>query len=193
MKNIKLSKNFSLSEFTKSDQSDYTISLLKLLASQLQIVRNFLQEYAINKNKAVSIIINSGVRTQADYDRLVKTGYNPSKTSDHFCGLQLCNKPTLGAADISVSNCKLSLYEIANKIIQLEKDSKVHFGQIIFEYNPKTKSSWIHLGNDWNLIFDSTFLQDFYKINRKKYLMSLDNGKTYKSFNLTTIKKECSK
>ena len=193
MKDVKLSKNFKLSEFTSVGQSDYSIALLKLLASQLQIVRNGLQEYAKDKKKQVSISINSGVRTQADYDRLKKSGYSPSETSDHFCGLQLKCKPTLGAADITVSNCVLSLQEIAGMIIEWNKEGYVDFGQIIFEYNPKTKSSWIHVGNDWNLIFASTFLQDFYNINRKKYLMSLDNGKTYKTFNLSTITKEFNK
>ena len=166
---------------------------MKLLASQLQIVRNSLQEYAKDKKKQVSISINSGVRTQADYDRLKKSGYNPSATSDHFCGLQLKSKPTLGAADIAVSNCILSLQEIASMIIDWNKEGYVDFGQIIFEYNPKTKAAWIHIGNDWNSIFASTFLQDFYNINRKKYLMSLDNGKTYKTFNLSTITKELNK
>ena len=189
MKDINLSKNFKLSEFTSVDQSDYSIALLKLLASQLQIVRNNLQEYAKDRKKQVSISISSGVRTQADYDRLKKSGYNPSETSDHFCGLQLKCKPTLGAADITVSNCSLSLHEIASMIIYWNIEGYVNFGQIIFEYNPKTKSAWIHVGNDWNSIFASTFLKDFYDINRKKYLMSLDNGKTYKTFNLETINK----
>lgn len=189
MKDINLSKNFKLSEFTSVDQSDYSIALLKLLASQLQIVRNNLQEYAKDKKKQVSISISSGVRTQADYDRLKKSGYNPSETSDHFCGLQLKCKPTLGAADITVSNCSLSLHDIASMIIYWNIEGYVNFGQIIFEYNPKTKSAWIHVGNDWNSIFASTFLKDFYDINRKKYLMSLDNGKTYKTFNLETINK----
>lgn len=189
MKDINLSKNFKLSEFTSVDQSDYSIALLKLLASQLQIVRNNLQEYAKDKKKQVSISISSGVRTQADYDRLKKSGYNPSETSDHFCGLQLKCKPTLGAADITVSNCSLSLHDIASMIIYWNIEGYVNFGQIIFEYNPKTKSAWIHVGNDWNSIFASTFLKDFYNINRKKYLMSLDNGKTYKTFNLETINK----
>lgn len=189
MKDINLSKNFKLSEFTSVDQSDYSIALLKLLASQLQIVRNNLQEYAKDRKKQVSISISSGVRTQADYDRLKKSGYNPSETSDHFCGLQLKCKPTLGAADITVSNCSLSLHDIASMIIYWNIEGYVNFGQIIFEYNPKTKSAWIHLGNDWNSIFASTFLKDFYDINRKKYLMSLDNGKTYKTFNLETINK----
>ena len=189
MKDINLSKNFKLSEFTSVYQSDYSIALLKLLASQLQIVRNNLQEYAKDRKKQVSISISSGVRTQADYDRLKKSGYNPSETSDHFCGLQLKCKPTLGAADITVSNCSLSLHEIASMIIYWNIEGYVNFGQIIFEYNPKTKSAWIHVGNDWNSIFASTFLKDFYDINRKKYLMSLDNGKTYKTFNLETINK----
>lgn len=189
MKDINLSKNFKLSEFTSDDQSDYSIALLKLLASQLQIVRNNLQEYAKDRKKQVSISISSGVRTQADYDRLKKSGYNPSETSDHFCGLQLKCKPTLGAADITVSNCSLSLHDIASMIICWNIEGYVNFGQIIFEYNPKTKSAWIHVGNDWNSIFASTFLKDFYDINRKKYLMSLDNGKTYKTFNLETINK----
>lgn len=189
MKDINLSKNFKLSEFTSVDQSDYSIALLKLLASQLQIVRNNLQEYAKDRKKQVSISISSGVRTQADYDRLKKSGYNPSETSDHFCGLQLKCKPTLGAADITVSNCSLSLHDIASMIIYWNIEGYVNFGQIIFEYNPKTKSAWIHVGNDWNSIFASTFLKDFYDTNRKKYLMSLDNGKTYKTFNLETINK----
>ena len=128
----------------------YSIALLKLLASQLQIVRNGLQEYAKDKKKQVSIAINSGVRTQADYNRLKKSGYNPSETSDHFCGLQLKCKPTLGAADFTVSNCSLSLQEIVSMIIDWNKTGHVDFGQIILEYNPKTKSAWIHVGNDWN-------------------------------------------
>ena len=107
MTNTKLSKNFSLSEFTKSDVTPYTLALLKQLAAQLQIIRNVLQDYAVDKKKAVTISINSGVRTQADYDRLIKNGYNPSKTSDHFAGLQILSTPTLGAADIKVSNCSL--------------------------------------------------------------------------------------
>lgn len=189
MTNTKLSKNFSLSEFATSDVTPYTLALLKLLASQLQIIRNALQEYAVDTKKAVSITINSGVRTQADYDRLVKSGYNPSKTSDHFCGLQLLCSPTLGAADIKISNCKLKLYEVAEKIMKMNDDGKIDVGQVIYEYNPKTKSDWIHIGNDWNSIFNADFLKDFYKVTRKKFLMSLDNGKTYSNFNKSTIKK----
>lgn len=190
MKDVSLSKNFKLSEFVKTDVSDYTLALLKLLASQLQIVRNKLQAYAIDKKKSVSISINSGVRTDEDYKRLVKNGYNPSKTSDHFCGYQLMSKPTLGAADIKVSNCSLKLQEIANILIEMNQKGELDVGQIIFEYNPKTKSSWIHIGNDWWCIFEAHFIADNKLFaTRKKYLMSLDNGKTYQTFNLEKINK----
>lgn len=190
MKDVSLSKNFKLSEFTKNDVTDYALALLKLLASQLQIVRNKLQSYAVDKKKPVSISIHSGVRSEEDYKRLIKNGYNPSKTSDHFCGYQLLSKPTLGAADIKVNNCSLTLQEIANMLIEMNDKGELDAGQIIFEYNPKTKSSWIHFGNDWWRIFDANFIFDnnLFK-SRKKYLMSLDNGKTYQTFNLNKINK----
>lgn len=190
MKDVSLSKNFKLSEFTKNDVTDYALALLKLLASQLQIVRNKLQSYAVDKKKSVSISINSGVRSEEDYQRLIKNGYNPSKTSDHFCGYQLSSNPTLGAADIRINNCSLSLQEIANMLIEMNEKGELDIGQIIFEYNPKTKSSWIHIGNDWWRIFDADFISNnnLFK-SRKKYLMSLDNGKTYQTFNLKNINK----
>lgn len=173
MASKQLTANFSLSEFTTSEINDYQMSLLQLLADNLQLVRDNLQEYA-EPGKNVSITVTSGFRTQADYDRLKAKGYNPSTTSDHFFGLQLQARPTLGAADIVIKNCTLNHREIAGKIIEWDKAGKVHFGQVIYEYNPATKVSWVHLGNDWKLIFSD-------KINffRKKYLMSLNNGKTY--------------
>lgn len=190
MKDVSLSKNFKLSEFVKTDVTDYTLALLKLLASQLQVVRNKLQDYAVDKKKAVSISINSGIRTEEDCKRLIKNGYNPSKTSDHFCGYQLLSKPTLGAADIKVYNCSLKLQEIANMMIEMNKTGDLDVGQVIFEYNPKTKSSWIHVGNDWWRIFEASFIADNKLFEtRKKYLMSLDNGKTYQTFNLDKINK----
>ena len=174
---MKLTPNFSLEEFIKVTPTDYQRYLLTLLAKNLQIVRDKLQPFALNKSKAVSMSITSGVRTQDDYNRLVKQGYNPSKKSDHFCGVQLDGNVTLGAADVIVNNCSLSLKDCVKKIIEWDKTNQVNFGQVIYEYNPATKKDWIHLGNDWNEVFkDSSF------VSRKKYLMSLDNGKTYVDF-----------
>ena len=64
-------------------------------------------------------------------------------------------------------------------IITWDREERVDFGQVIYEYNPATKSEWIHLGNDPEQIFSDKVV-----VSRKKYLMSLDNGKTYKDFKL---------
>jgi len=173
----KLTANFDLSEFTKgAEVNDYQKSLLQLLANNLQIVRDRLQKYSRN-SKPVSITVSSGVRTMADYERLKKAGHNPSANSDHFCGYQPGTKPTLGAADIKVSNCTLSLKDIAKLIIEWDKAGKVHFGQVIYEFNPATEACWIHVGNDWNQIFKEGIV-----VSRTKYLMSLDNGRSYTKF-----------
>lgn len=174
---MQLTANFSLEEFTKSEPTPYQLWLLELLAKNLQLVRDNLQTYA-RKNKKVTITITSGVRTQSDYNRLIKEGYNPSKKSDHFCGVSLDGNQTLGAADIVVNNCSLSMKQIAAKIIEWNRTNVVSFGQVIYEYNPATKKSWIHLGNNWNDIFAVTTCFS----TRKRYLMSMDNGKTYKDF-----------
>jgi len=175
MTDKQLTPNFKLSEFIKTDPTPYQESLLQLLADNLQKVRDMLQQYAV-EGKKVSIGISSGVRTAEDYDRLKAKGYNPSKTSDHLCGLQLTAKPTLGAADIYVTNCKLSMKEIFTKIMYWDKTLQVHFGQVIYEYNPATKAEWIHLGNDWNQIFHVGI-----NVSRTKYMQSLDNGKSYQA------------
>lgn len=179
MKDLQLTTNFKLSEFTSEDLNAYQLALIKLLATNLQIIRDNLQEYAV-EGKHVTVSISSGVRTEADYNRLKAKGYNPSKSSDHFCGYQLLAKPTLGAADLHFGNCKLSYKEIALKIKEWNEDSKndLMLGQVIYEKNPSTKAEWIHVGNDWYAIF-TTDIANAVNSMRKQYLMSLDNGKTY--------------
>ena len=179
MKDIQLTKNFKLSEFTKEDLNEYQIALIKLLAKNLQIARDLLQEYAVD-GKNVTVTINSGVRTQSDYERLVNKGYHPSKTSDHFCGYQLLAKPTMGAADLHIGNCKLSYKEIALKLKEWNENTKndLMLGQVIYEKNPATGAEWIHVGNDWYAIFETDIAKAIDTM-RKRYMMSLDNGKTY--------------
>lgn len=173
MKDEQLSENFKLSEFAKFDLTSYQISLLKILAGEMQIVRNRLQEFK-SGSKPVSICVTSGVRTKEDYEKLLKKRYNPSKTSDHFCGYQINGNPTLGAADIIVKNCSLTMKRIALYIKELVLGYDVNFGQVIYERNPATGAEWIHLGNDPELIFKSSIT-----LSRNKFLMSLDNGKTF--------------
>lgn len=179
-KDIKLTENFMLSEFCDpKNVNDYQVELLTVLANELQRVRNLLQNLK-SGTKPVTIKITSGVRTKADITRLKKQGYNPSENSDHLCGLQPNGLPTLGAADITVSNCKLSMKEIALYIKDAVEHDLAYFGQVIYEKNPKTGNEWIHLGNDPDLIFSfSTNIAS--AIKRKKFLMSTDNGKTYRA------------
>lgn len=179
-KDIKLTENFKLSEFCDpKNVNDYQIELLTVLAKEMQLVRDLLQDHK-SGDKPVTIKITSGVRTKADITRLKKQGYNPSENSDHLCGLQPNGLPTLGAADITVSNCKLSMKEIALHIKTAVEEDHVCFGQVIYEKNPKTGNEWIHLGNDPELIF--SFATNIASaIKRKKFLMSTDNGKTYRA------------
>lgn len=179
-KDINLTDNFKLSEFCDPKKvTDYQVALLTLLAEELQLVRNMLQNYK-SGDKPVTIKITSGLRTKADIARLKKQGYNPSENSDHLCGFQPNGLPTLGAADIVVSNCAMSMKEIALLIKSEVEEERLSFGQVIYEKNPKTGNEWIHLGNDPVNIF--TFTSNISSvIKRKPFLMSTDNGKTYKA------------
>ena len=179
-KDIKLTDNFKLSEFCDPKQvNDYQVALLEVLAEELQALRDLLQNHKIGK-KAVTITITSGVRTKEDIARLKKQGYHPSENSDHLCGFQPNGLPTLGAADIVVSNCDMSMKEIALFIKHEVEETNLYFGQVIYERNPKTGNEWIHLGNDPVKIF--TFTSNISSaIKRKQFLMSTDNGKTYRA------------
>lgn len=169
----KVAPNFSVKEFVKEHRlSEYQFGLVSILASELQKVRDLLQEFSSN-GKNVTVNITSGVRDMADYDRLVRKGYNPSRTSDHFCGLQMGSKETVGAADVTFGNCRLSTREVFGRIVQWVKEGKVKFGQVIYE---KGRSEWIHLGNALDSIYSNEMVKH---MSRKKFLISLDNGKTY--------------
>lgn len=184
--NQKLTANFKLKEFTKSDVNDYQLIMLKVLAQQLEEVRthfNINNNFKKDKSKAVSITITSGVRTQADYERLKSKGYNPSQNSDHFCGYQPGNKPTFGAADIIINNLSISLFDAFKEIAKFANSNAWHFGQVLYESNPKTKSEWIHLSNDPDWLFSSFYMQDYLRNCRNlKIGYSNDNGVTFKKY-----------
>jgi len=181
MASVKLTANFSSSEFG-SDLNEFQLALIKILATNIQIVRDRLNAMNIKKvkTKPVSISISSGVRTKADYDRLKANDYNPSSTSDHFCGWAIsAPKPTLGAADLTFGNCKLSTLEIFKLIVAMNKAGETDFGQVIYEVSAKG-NPWIHVSNNPKSIFVSKVAE---AVSRVPYLISTDNGKTYKAYN----------
>ena len=174
--NKQLTKNFNLSEFTGTKNvTEYQISLLQILANNLQIARDSAQQFV--KKGCISVVfkINNSVRYTDDVARLKAQGYNPSTTSDHFCGLQTICKPTIGAADVGILNASISLRELTAFFIDMDMKGLINFGQIIYEMG--SASGWIHFGNSPKLVF-----QEGIYCPRTKYLMSLDNGKTYIPF-----------
>ena len=181
---MQLTKNFKSEEFGKN-LTPYQEKLIDILAVELQRVRNYINseacsDFKVNKKKDIGMVITSGVRTKEDYDSLVARGYNPSKTSDHFCGYSLTGNPTLGAADVILTNFNGDYKGLFNKLVW-KCGNEFHFGQLILEYNPANKRYWFHFGNDPERIYG--FLTDKV-ITRKKFLISNDNGKTYQEFKL---------
>lgn len=178
---LQLTPHFNLSEFVRPEHhqlSDYQIAMLKILASNLETVRGEIQIYREDPDSEVQMIVTSGVRTREDLDRLKSKGYNPSRTSDHLCGLSDGGKPTLGAADTVYKNCSLSVHDTAALIIDLDRGGFCSFGQIIYERNARG-SEWIHLSNDPRAIFTSEVAS---AVHRTRYLMSVDNGSKYLPF-----------
>ena len=185
--NENVAANFKLKEFTKSEVTKYQLGMIKALARQLQILRcliNSVPEFRKDPNKEISITITSGVRTLDDYNRLKAKGYNPSATSDHFYG----SKPgTLGAVDCVFSNLKVDLFDLFKYIVGRDAAGKVYFGQILYESNPKTGSTWIHLSNDSMWIFRDEYFREAYR-RSMRYGYSKDNGKTFTEYNPINIK-----
>ena len=184
----RITKNFSFYEFRPKGKPktwlptvDYQRRLIINLATNLQIVRSAMP-------KGSHIQITSGVRSADDYTRLIKSGYNPSKTSDHNYGnavsLAINSKkykkygPTynfsVGAADcVSHGFRPYDLFLLAKEMTQVGSCS---FGQIIYEENPRTRAQWVHFGGDPSFVFSNNTI-DF--IKRTKFLMSYDGGKSY--------------
>jgi len=188
----KVTNNFAFYEFRPSGSpkswmptSKYQKKMIVSLAKNLQIVRDKISKGYMK--------ITNGVRVEEDYNRLIKNGYKPSKTSDHYFGLAIpltlnsykykkygpTYNFTMGAVDIVPYGITvLNLFSIA---INLCENDECDFGQIIYEKNPKTKAEWIHFGGSPKPFLSEEIINF---LNRNKYLQSLDGGKTYKTFNL---------
>lgn len=136
---MKLSKNFSLSEFTKSAGIVITptpeqIYCLKALAN------NILQPV---RDRFGNTTITSGLRNDQSYNALVAQGYPASKTSDHFAWSKE-NPIGTGAADIV---CGSAVMFGVFKWVQTNIMDKV--GQVIY-YPDK---GFVHVSNRFSKIF----------------------------------------
>ena len=135
MRKMQISKNFNLSEFTKSGFADkYGIdntpdpiskaNICRLVNEVLQPIRDEFGE---------SIIINSCYRCER-----VNRGVGGSKNSDHKYGC---------AADIRTeSNLLHDNMRLWNCIMQMVNDGKIKCRQIVFEHGRRSIGpQWIHI------------------------------------------------
>ena len=184
----KLSKNFDYWEFrphraTKdwAPNSRYQKELLLNLVTNLQVVRSAMP-------KGAYMLITSGVRTMSDFIRLKDAGYNPSTTSDHFFGVPIPisensrKYKTFGGMysfSVGAADCVpigMPADKFFNLAVDLTRNGECDFGQIILERNSSGTKEWIHFGGCANNFFSPIVTS---MLNKSKYLMSANNGKTY--------------
>jgi len=170
---MKLTTNFSLEEFTSiawDSIPERGQKQLKALAEMLQMIRA-----KIGK----PIMVNSGVRSLADYNRLKKAGYNPSKTSDHF----FWNQPdgydmAVGAVDITCSSFGKQ-QDFYNEVLKLKRSGAIDPGQLLFEKTNPMGVGWVHIAN-----YPNDFLSAEQMKKRSNFSLygcgySVNNGKSW--------------
>jgi len=188
----KITDNFSLDEFTNNDKSiivnDVMMFMIKSLCENvLEPLRNFW---------GCKVKINSGIRTEKQNSILIKNGYNPSDKSDHFYGASVKTKTektrrrygdtynfSVGAVDIMpvCGGFALAAFDKTRQLFQPQYNminlpgGAIKIGQFILE---KGNSYWIHVSNHPSIIYSNKFVSSF--LEKKPFLISLDNGKTYK-------------
>jgi hypothetical protein len=186
---MRISEHFTLSEFTSKDVE----SILPIQWFMIQhLCENILEP--LRRFADCEFKITSGMREKEDVERLIKSGYRPSETSDHDYGrtVEVENPhkrakfgPTynysVGAVDI-VPKC--GALELFNKLkplfvqpdiikLPLSCGGDIQIGQLILERN---KSYWLHISNPPGLFHKEPILE---LIKRPHFLRSMDNGNSY--------------
>ena len=182
-----ITPNFSFYEFRPYGKikswvpdNDYQEFLLRMLADNLQIIRNNFPIGAFMK-------VTSGVRTLDDFERLIRAGYTPSSTSDHYCGtaVKTINHVkrkkfgdtynfAVGAADIEPVG--ITAKQLFNLSFRLVKEQMCDFGQVIYEKDPARGKEWVHYGNSLKRILSKEMIS---RIGRIQFMQSIDGGRSY--------------
>lgn len=182
MKNYFTQKEFTRRGFPVKPTADQSFLLNNLRDKILNPIRHQLSR---------PVILTDCFRTLAKYYRLLKK-YNPSATSDHFFGQAIPTirrkdkkrfgkyfKYSVGAVDFRVPGANMR--EVFQVVKELEVNCLIKIGQAILEFNPKRRSSWIHISNPLSLVYSDSFIYDL-SLQKERFLISEDNGKTYKIF-----------
>jgi len=187
-----LSKNFHSKEIFKDDWKDVPL-ISQHLAKHL--VRYTLQP--IRYKLRFKMIISSGARNSADVTRLKKQGYSPSQTTDHFFGQGQRLKPTspkikkfgsvysfsVGAVDFypkGYNAIPSSMMDYFRLIVKMNENREIWAGQVILEKGKRTQ--WIHISNDTSCMYTDS-AKKMLGLHKNKYLISSNNGKSYKVYN----------
>jgi hypothetical protein len=142
---MKLTDDFSLSEFTRSRFANG--NHVKPNCAQVYCIRVLCKEVLQPLRDIFGRIkINSGIRDRIVYRRMKKAGYNPSATSDHFCFSDI-NPYGTGAADIVPVQKGVKLQSVF-KWLHDNRD-EIPTGQVIIYPD----MGFIHIGNAWKSVF----------------------------------------
>jgi len=190
---LKITKNFSFWEFGPKGcgkswvpDNENQKSMIYILTENIQKLRD--KANTLKKSSSVAINISSGIRTMADYYRLQGSGYNPSQTSDHFCGTAMPLEVgtdkykkfgstynfSSGAGDCVVVG--MPTYDFFKMAMDEFRLTHVKFGQIIYEKDPIKKVDWVHLSGAYENYFSDSIVR---WLDKKPFLKSLNGGKSY--------------
>lgn len=180
----KLSNDFWLFEFENNgfpkNPSNIEAYLLLCLVNSLQVLRNNIQKV---------ITVTDCYRDDKRYLELIKAGYNPSPTSDHFWNqpIELLERQhpkqfkkygssyntSVGATDIVCEGVKEVFDHMCSERVIYSK----LFGQIIYE--KQGVKEWLHLSNNPSVLYSGEAISEL-GLERDKWLMSVDGGKNYR-------------
>lgn len=122
----------------------------------------------------------SGIRTLDDLARLVRAGYNPSPTSDHFFGLAVPYKGTtytqsVGAVDLYVPGLRSVFKHIVNYFLTKYPNPIDRPRQLIFETSAKG-NDWLHIANVPSRVLSPKMA--LASLHRNPLLYNFENGKS---------------
>lgn len=154
-----------------------------------------------NTDKRVRIDITGPARNSLDVIRLIRQGYHPSVTTDHFFGVPQ-TIPAIGATNLSKIERYGEIYTYSvgavdirpdipqtltafmgyyRKMVIMNEARDINAGQIILEKGKYTY--WIHVSNPVSLVYYPNFIKEMV-LQKSKYLISLNNDGRYKQFTL---------
>ena len=154
MRNLKLTKNFKLFEFTGEGKNQVIVRNTSFQLWLINKIANDIMQPI--RDEFGPIKITSGIRDCKNWCRLDKAGYKPSKTTDHSYGIPEVNQFGVGACDF-LPYKKWDYWVIYNFIRK-----NLNFGQVIIylsdekdNYRPR----FIHVSNPYELVYGKKMVE----------------------------------